>query len=202
MIVYKTTNLINGKIYIGQDSKNNENYYGSGILILRAIEKFGIENFSKEILEECNSKSELDESERRWIKYYNSQDKNIGYNIVPGGTGGPTRLGQKNSKEQNEKISASNMNKKMSEEAKSKISRSKKGKPAHNRGSTSSEETREKIRKSKLGKKASIETRKKLSEIKKGKKLSQETKEKLKTTYSRLSKEDQEKRKKNVKIIA
>ena len=76
MIVYKTTNLINGKIYIGQDSKNNENYYGSGILILRAIEKFGIENFSKEILEECNSKSELDESERRWIKYYNSQDKN------------------------------------------------------------------------------------------------------------------------------
>lgn len=47
MVIYKTTNLINGKIYIGQDSKDRPNYYGSGKLIHRAIKKYGKENFKK-----------------------------------------------------------------------------------------------------------------------------------------------------------
>ena len=42
MIVYKTTNLINGKIYIGKDMKNNPNYLGSGTILRRAIKKYGI----------------------------------------------------------------------------------------------------------------------------------------------------------------
>ena len=50
MVIYKTTNLINGKIYIGQDSKNNPKYLGSGVIFLKAIKKYGKENFVKETL--------------------------------------------------------------------------------------------------------------------------------------------------------
>jgi hypothetical protein len=63
MIIYKTTNLINGKIYIGKDSKNNSKYLGSGLLLKRAILKYGKENFKKEILEECSSIEELNQRE-------------------------------------------------------------------------------------------------------------------------------------------
>jgi len=86
MIIYKTTNLINGKIYIGQDSKNNPEYYGSGNLINLAIKKYGKENFVKEILEYCLTKDELNEKEKYWIAKYNSNL--TGYNISDGGQGG------------------------------------------------------------------------------------------------------------------
>lgn len=52
MNIYKTTDLINGKIYVGQDSKYKETYLGSGSLIYRSIRKYGRENFKKEILED------------------------------------------------------------------------------------------------------------------------------------------------------
>lgn len=88
MVIYKTTNLINGKIYIGQNSNNDEKYFGSGFLITKAIKKYGLENFKKEIIEECPSKDILNDREKFWIKFFNSTDKNIGYNISEGGTGG------------------------------------------------------------------------------------------------------------------
>jgi group I intron endonuclease len=85
MIIYKTTNIINGKIYIGQDSHNNPNYLGSGTVLHKAIEKYGYKNFVKEILEHCNSINELNEREVFWIAKFNSRDRNIGYNIAYGG---------------------------------------------------------------------------------------------------------------------
>jgi hypothetical protein len=88
MIIYKTTNIINNKIYIGQDSNNDSNYIGSGKLLILAIKKYGKENFKKEILEKCDDKNELNKKEIFWIKYFNSKDKKIGYNISDGGTGG------------------------------------------------------------------------------------------------------------------
>jgi group I intron endonuclease len=86
MIIYKTTNLVNGKFYIGQDSNNDPNYLGSGLLINKAIKKYGKNNFLKEVLENCNSKEELDEKEKFWIS--NLSATTIGYNISFGGTGG------------------------------------------------------------------------------------------------------------------
>lgn len=51
MIVYKTTNLINNKIYIGKDTHDNPKYLGSGIVLKRAIKKYGKLNFLKETIE-------------------------------------------------------------------------------------------------------------------------------------------------------
>jgi group I intron endonuclease len=87
MVVYKVTNLINNKIYIGQDTNNNPNYYGSGLIIKKALKKYGKENFKKEILEECFDQKELDEKEVYWIKILNSLVP-FGYNLQEGGKGG------------------------------------------------------------------------------------------------------------------
>lgn len=90
MIIYKTTNLVNGKIYIGQDKNNNSAYLGSGKILHFAFQKYGIENFNKEILEECESVQELNEREKYWISFYDSTNRRIGYNIALGGNGGDT----------------------------------------------------------------------------------------------------------------
>lgn len=91
MQIYKITNLINGKIYIGKDISCNTDYFGSGVLINKAILKYGKENFIKEIIEDnIENKKELAEKEKYWIQYNNSMDKKIGYNITNGGDGGDT----------------------------------------------------------------------------------------------------------------
>ena len=67
-LVYKIKNNINGKSYVGQYSGLSfEKYFGSGKLIKLAIKKYGLENFSKTILEECLNKYELNEKEIFWI---------------------------------------------------------------------------------------------------------------------------------------
>ena len=43
MIIYKTKNLVNNKIYIGQDKNNNPKYLGSGLILNRSIKKYGKE---------------------------------------------------------------------------------------------------------------------------------------------------------------
>jgi phosphate starvation-inducible PhoH-like protein len=48
MEIYKITNLLNSKIYIGKDVSSDPKYYGSGVIINNAIKKYGIENFLKE----------------------------------------------------------------------------------------------------------------------------------------------------------
>jgi hypothetical protein len=88
MVIYKTTNLINGKFYIGKDAKNNPNYLGSGSLLKEAIRKYGKNNFKKEILESCKNQEELYIKERYWIEELDSQNPNVGYNILRGGLGG------------------------------------------------------------------------------------------------------------------
>lgn len=88
--IYITTNNINNKRYIGkkQSTKFISDYFGSGTLITRAVQKYGTENFTVKVLEQCNSLDELNECEKKWIKFYNAQDSDNFYNIAPGGDGG------------------------------------------------------------------------------------------------------------------
>ena len=88
MIIYKTTNLINGHFYVGKDKHNNPEYIGSGILLQRAIKKYGIGNFKKEILEICESYKHMNEREKYWIKELNCCKSKNCYNISTGGDGG------------------------------------------------------------------------------------------------------------------
>ena len=86
-LIYEMKNNINGKSYIGQYSGESfDKYFGSGKLIKSAIKKYGLENFSKIILEECFNKTELNEKEIFWIDKLKTIEN--GYNLTEGGTGG------------------------------------------------------------------------------------------------------------------
>lgn len=88
--VYMTTNLINGKRYIGQRKYygDHEEYLGSGNLIRAAIEKYGKDNFSRVVLAQCKTRQELNEQEKYWIAYYDAVRSCDFYNIAMGGEGG------------------------------------------------------------------------------------------------------------------
>ena len=85
--IYKITNNVNGKIYIGKHStdKLNDYYMGSGVLLKKAKQKYGIENFTKEYLAFCDTEDMLNFLERFYIKKYKATE--IGYNISDGGEG-------------------------------------------------------------------------------------------------------------------
>lgn len=88
MVIYRTVNILNGKWYIGKDAKNYCKYFGSGKAIRSAIKKYGKENFTKEILEECETLEQLSERETVWIEQTNAVNDPMSYNIAPGGQGG------------------------------------------------------------------------------------------------------------------
>ena len=88
MIIYKTTNTLNGKFYIGQDSNDDPSYLGSGILLKKAMLKYGKEHFLKETIERCDTKTQLNEREAYWIEKTNAIE--LGYNLAAGGRGGKT----------------------------------------------------------------------------------------------------------------
>lgn len=123
MIIYKTTNLINGKIYIGKTTRKSQFYYGSGIVIEQAIKKYGKKNFQREVLEECDTFEKLNEREKYWILQFNSCDSNIGYNRSFGGDGFSGMTPETKEKLKNRK------RRKLSELTKEKISKSNKDKP-------------------------------------------------------------------------
>lgn len=122
MIIYKTTNLINNKSYVGQSKHDNdEKYLGSGPLLKKAINKYGKENFIKETIDRCLSKEELDEKETFYIKLYNTLVPN-GYNISIGGN--RDFHNDKTSKKISDKLTG----RVLSEETKKKIGGATKGK--------------------------------------------------------------------------
>lgn len=86
IFVYKTTNLINNKIYVGIHRTNdlNDGYLGSGVALCNAIEKYGRDMFNRIILEYCDENI-LEERERHWIMVTGSFNKEIGYNLTLGG---------------------------------------------------------------------------------------------------------------------
>lgn len=84
--IYKTTNVINGKFYIGkhQTKHLNDDYIGSGKLLQNAIKKYGIENFHKEILFVCESEKQMNTLEKILVV----PDTETNYNLCSGGQGG------------------------------------------------------------------------------------------------------------------
>ena len=86
-LVYKITNLINGKLYIGQTIRTIEERFNDHIYddsnIGNAIREYGCENFSIEVIEKCKSKEELNAYENYYIAYFDSKEPN-GYNLIGG----------------------------------------------------------------------------------------------------------------------
>jgi len=186
MIIYKITNLLNNKIYIGQDKNNNPSYFGSGKAIMSAIKKYGKKYFIKEILSVCENVDDMNEKEIYWISFFNSTDKKIGYNISKGGKEGDRQTGyditkqgvynywvdkygekEANIRLENKKEKLRKYNKKKkdegwrhTEESLNKIRNASKNRKA-------SQEAKEKMRKYRLGMKYSCETKKRMSDSKK-----------------------------------
>ena len=88
-LVYKTTNLVNGKIYIGKHETHNidDSYLGSGKLLKRAIAKYGKKNFKREILFECSSVEEMNAKEAELVNEEFLKRDDV-YNLKQGGDGG------------------------------------------------------------------------------------------------------------------
>ena len=154
--IYKVTNKINKKSYIGQ-SKNIEQRLKDhklvcrerNVLLKRALKKYGVENFDYEIIEECKL-NELDEREIYWINKLKPE-----YNLDTGGKGSPNHIVTDETKrvlKQKGKEFWNNLDEKTKQKI---INQNLKG-PAI--GHKVSKETREKLRQCNLGKKQSKET--------------------------------------------
>lgn len=95
--IYKVTNVINNKVYIGQTTDTLEKRWkrhinsakkGSNLYFHRALIKYNINNFKIENIDQAQSKKELNDKEKYWIAYYKSYVKDFGYNLTKGGEGG------------------------------------------------------------------------------------------------------------------
>lgn len=87
--IYRITNLANGKMYIGQHTTDNldDGYMGSGLLITKAIKKYGVQNFRKEWLMFCEDEEELNYMERVYVDQ-TWVDRSDTYNLRLGGDNG------------------------------------------------------------------------------------------------------------------
>ena len=179
--IYQTTNIVNGKIYIGVHSTLDiyDSYLGSGKNLKRAIKKHGKENFKKEILYIVDSVEEAYNLEEKLV---NEEfiSRNDTYNVKIGGDRGPRNAGKNNPM----------YGKKHSLETRIKNSTSRKGQHAGEKhplyGVGHSQETKEKIKQARKNNICSEETKKKMSEShfgqtpwNKGKTMSEETRRKM-----------------------
>ena len=152
--IYRITNKVNGKTYIGQHKyrKLNDNYMGSGVYLKAAKKKYGIENFTKTILEFDIPNVDLaNDWEQMYILFERAKGK-AEYNIANGGLGS---AGHHCSLETRRKISESNKGKNSgkypSDYTRKKRSESLKGDKNPNYGKHLSYETKRKISESKKG---------------------------------------------------
>ena len=197
MIIYKTTNLVNGKIYIGQKTSHRgkpiiseddllqTDYYGSSKTLKEDIKKFGEENFVREVLEtEINSKEELNAKETEYILKLDALNPEIGYNISKQSY--PYMTGIHHTEETKKKMCSAQQkrflkNPELMKKQWSEMGKIGKGKPH----GPMSEETKQKLREKRKLQKIdsgwhhSEEARRKNSEAHKGKVPSEETRKKL-----------------------
>jgi hypothetical protein len=174
--VYKITNLLNNCFYIGKHKPKNQNedfydYMGSGTIISYAIEKYGIQNFKKEIISYFNTCDEAYAYEELIVNEDMIKNPNC-YNVCLGGLKPPSCLGKKwinkNNKQkvvkfdelENYFIEGWDLG--LSLQTRKKISQKHIGKKH-------SLKSKQKMSKSRIGKKLSVQTRKKISQSNIGK---------------------------------
>ena len=112
--IYKITNCINDKIYIGKTTRPIQDRFEEHIQeakrynrclrngksfpyqskLYQAMVKYGYNNFIITLVESCDESYDIDEKERYYIELYKSNTDDIGYNICKGGAGGPSQLGR------------------------------------------------------------------------------------------------------------
>lgn len=200
--IYRFTNMINGKVYIGKSfgvygRKNNHisqlrrnKHKNKGLQT--DWNQYGEINFQWEVIQTCRFKSCLDYYETMFIALHQSSDPKYGYNLTTGGRrgvlsetsieqGAAKRRGRKFTAEHKAKLSAAkkgksswNKGKKFSDEVKAKMSVARSGEKHHNFGKRLSQTVKDKIAASHIGIRPNEETRKKQSNAKKGMKWSQE----------------------------
>ena len=171
-IIYKTTNLLNNKYYVGshQTSDLADGYLGSGKYLKRAISKHGKENFIREILYIFDSKKEMFDKEKEIVNEEFVKDTNT-YNFKIGGSGGNPGIvgafsGRKHTPEAKEKIRKAAQTQIITDKTKQKMSANnwaRKNPDAHrehairiNKNIPKSQEHREKLRERNLGIKQNI----------------------------------------------
>lgn len=167
-IVYKHT-CPNSKIYIGITNQKAEYRWGNNgngyknQLFYRAIQKYGWDNITHEILYSELSREEAEKYEKELINTFKSYDRQYGYNIDYGGGGTKqvseetkeklrqANIGKKYSEETKKKISKALTGRLVTEETKRKISESNKGKQSHFLGMHHTEETKQKLSEDRTG---------------------------------------------------
>jgi group I intron endonuclease len=147
--LYKITNLLSGKVYIGQSTKETERWRQHKYFARKkpiqyihlAMAKYGVDNFTYEVIATCTTQENTDETEATLITQYDSRNKDHGYNIDPGGEFAWNRglqkeqqpmYGKHHSEESKKKISESNMGKIMpphTDEWKQDMSKRRRGVP-------------------------------------------------------------------------
>jgi group I intron endonuclease len=205
--IYKTTNLINGRLYIGQRKGTfTPEYLGSGKIIKIAIKQYGKNNFRLEVLAFATTYQMLNGLEMKYIYEYRQifGDRFL-YNITDGGGGSSGRIFSEESKKKmrlswigrkpkilsddhKKKIGLSQFGKKLSEEHRKNLSLGMKGK----KHKPMSEETKNKLRLANIGKKLSDEHKRKVGEGNKGRKLSDDSKNKIRQAKLKYWKETRE----------
>ncbi len=216
MIVYKVTNRLNGKVYVGQTTKTLEQRIkehlcrtvNQSTIFQNALRKYGINNFNMKVIDHGEDRDDLNNKEQFWIKFFNCIAPK-GYNITSGGDANPVCHPLVR-----QKISIAQTGKKRSEQTKIKISEYFKGRfvgelnsmygrcgsESATFGRKHTEEEKQKMKDNhkdftgenhpKFGKKWSEESRKKLSKSRTGIKISEEAR--LNMNKNRIGKKHSE----------
>lgn len=171
--IYKTTNFVDGRIYVGQHfGSTKDGYLGSSWSLKQDITKHGRKNFKKEVLVIGNA-ANIDQLERDWIEKLDARNPKVGYNITSGGTGGIKEISEELREVQRQRMLGSNnpmYGQTHTKEAREKISDAKKqlvgeksprwGQPGFGKGQTYEEM---------YGSEKAIEQKQKISQALKGK---------------------------------
>ncbi|MFZ4411505.1 MAG: GIY-YIG nuclease family protein [Bacteroidales bacterium] len=181
MIIYKITNLINQKIYIGQTIQPMQKRWQAHchknsrcLHLAGAIKQYGKESFKIEQIDTADTLDSLNDKEEFWIAFFDCMNPKIGYNLMSGGKSrrwsDESKLKAHNTRQ---KVGYSRTGSTMSEANKQALKKA-------NTGLKRSEDWIEKFTKRMTGRKASEETKAKMKLAHKGRTHSEETKDKMK----------------------